>query len=597
MDGSPGPPTPADCRGVDSCSDASGGAGTPTRAAKLDAAIADPLSDVITWLNTTEYDLRDPVCGSARRPSAKHLDVATACAPAKRDSDEDDVDQESDVGEEFALRGGPSSGRHKMRQLAPRLDRNSVGLADKAGSEPSSSSSSRGAALLMWRQCAPSVTPGLSLDMDFSFGGGFLGRRGHATQAELQKFPTEAASSSASGRRFAMPPSPRGSDVAADIGAVDPAFIAADTDGDGVGAPDGESGACGSGVCQPGDFVERDFAFEEEEEWETRQRTSGTVGRLVMYQKGDHPKDDIVLRGGGGGRHIVVAGVRENGQASRTGVRAGDRLVSIDGRKEFLGLPADMVRERLEAPTVLVFLGFVGKLQAEVRLTTPSAICGISTRQEVLKGTFRRPLQLEEERVLNAGFASMFLTVDQRTDDFQRMQKAKAVVPDRQPSLFELRRPEAVGLVKRALKRVEVNEGPAACGHCVGYASAIDESAPIRGEGGEGPVHGGSTLLQPVKTSFTRSTSPSPAATFASLVAAAAAEAAAESSAEAGAGAGLGGSPRAGRSPEASPEVSPQGTPLSSVRAPRSADGTPEASVKFVTDIGAIISTTMVASA
>lgn len=210
----------------------------------------------------------------------------------------------------------------------------------------------------------------------------------------------------------------------------------------------------------------RDLVEEEEEEWEMRQRKSGTVGRLVVYNKGERPKEDIVLRGGGR-RHVVVAGVREGGQAARTGVRAGDRLVSIDGRKDFLGLPADAVRERLCAPTVLVFLGFVGKLQAEVRLTNADHICGISARREVLRGSFDAPVTLCEERIFNVGLASLFLTVTDRPDEAEEAARPETAAsvdwtssttsPSNKP-LFELQRSEAHGLVKRALRRLEVDQ-------------------------------------------------------------------------------------------------------------------------------------------
>lgn len=191
---------------------------------------------------------------------------------------------------------------------------------------------------------------------------------------------------------------------------------------------------------------------DEEYEWEMRQRKSGTVGRLVVYSSGERPKEDVVLRGGGAKRHIVVAGVREGGQAARAGVRAGDRLVSIDGRKDFIGSTADAVREILRAPTLLVFLGFVGKLQAEVRLTNADHVCGISYRREVLRGSFEAPVQVCEESIFNAGLASLFLTVSHPAGDAASNRDAA-----HQP-LFELQNNEAKGLIRRALRRVEPQE-------------------------------------------------------------------------------------------------------------------------------------------
>mmetsp|Transcript_2709 Transcript_2709/g.6724 ORF Transcript_2709/g.6724 Transcript_2709/m.6724 type:complete len:499 (+) Transcript_2709:70-1566(+) len=210
--------------------------------------------------------------------------------------------------------------------------------------------------------------------------------------------------------------------------------------------------ACPSSSSGSGPKVRRDMMDDEEYEWEMRQRKSGTVGRLVVYSSGERPKEDVVLRGGGAKRHIVVAGVREGGQAARAGVRAGDRLVSIDGRKDFIGSTADAVREILRAPTLLVFLGFVGKLQAEVRLTNADHVCGISYRREVLRGSFEAPVQVCEESIFNAGLASLFLTVSHPAGDAASNRDAA-----HQP-LFELQNNEAKGLIRRALRRVEPQE-------------------------------------------------------------------------------------------------------------------------------------------
>eukprot|EP00405_Crypthecodinium_cohnii_P042986 CAMPEP_0206565874 /NCGR_PEP_ID=MMETSP0325_2-20121206/24341_1 /ASSEMBLY_ACC=CAM_ASM_000347 /TAXON_ID=2866 /ORGANISM="Crypthecodinium cohnii, Strain Seligo" /LENGTH=537 /DNA_ID=CAMNT_0054068833 /DNA_START=3 /DNA_END=1616 /DNA_ORIENTATION=+ len=207
---------------------------------------------------------------------------------------------------------------------------------------------------------------------------------------------------------------------------------------------------------QPTDTKSRgDYMDDEEEEWNMRQRKSGTVGRLVVYNSGERPREDVVLRGGGGRQHIVVAGVREGGQAARAGVRAGDRLVSIDGRKDFQGLSADAVRDSLRSPTLLVFLGFVGKLQAEVRLTNSDHLCGISVKREVCRGSADAPVQVCEQTTFNAGLASLFLTVDRPLSSRPPAARSGSNRP-----LFELQRSEASGLIRRALRRVEMPEGP-----------------------------------------------------------------------------------------------------------------------------------------
>mmetsp|Transcript_79067 Transcript_79067/g.206234 ORF Transcript_79067/g.206234 Transcript_79067/m.206234 type:complete len:574 (+) Transcript_79067:127-1848(+) len=190
----------------------------------------------------------------------------------------------------------------------------------------------------------------------------------------------------------------------------------------------------------------------EEEEWDTRQQQTGAAGRLVVYDVGDRPREDLTLRGGGAHHRIMVAAVTDGGKAAAAGVKAGDVLVSINGFKEFKGQSADAVHVTLRAPLTLVFLGFVGKLQAEVRLTNADHVCGISYRREVLRGSFEAPVQVCEESIFNAGLASLFLTVSHPAGDAASNRDAA-----HQP-LFELQNNEAKGLIRRALRRVEPQE-------------------------------------------------------------------------------------------------------------------------------------------
>lgn len=126
----------------------------------------------------------------------------------------------------------------------------------------------------------------------------------------------------------------------------------------------------------------------EDEEWEMRQKQTGAAGRLVIYEYGDKPRDDIMLRGGSG-RRIMVTAVSDDGKADRGGVKAGDVLVSINGKKDFIGHSADYVHTTfLVAPVVLVFMGFVGKLQAEVRLNYSEDVAGMALKENFLA---RRP--------------------------------------------------------------------------------------------------------------------------------------------------------------------------------------------------------------
>eukprot|EP00438_Fugacium_kawagutii_P006906 Skav221030 [mRNA] locus=scaffold576:188113:195903:- [translate_table: standard] len=69
-----------------------------------------------------------------------------------------------------------------------------------------------------------------------------------------------------------------------------------------------------------------------DEEWNQRLRGTGAAGRLVAYDSGDRPQDDLHLRGGAGKR-VVVSFVRRSSRAEQAGVKTGDMLVSINGRK------------------------------------------------------------------------------------------------------------------------------------------------------------------------------------------------------------------------------------------------------------------------
>jgi len=146
----------------------------------------------------------------------------------------------------------------------------------------------------------------------------------------------------------------------------------------------------------------------EEKEWDARQQQTGATGRLVMYDKWDHPREDVLLRGGSGKRVVVLA-VTECGRAQQAGVKAGDILVSIDGKKDFRNKSADAIHEGLRSPVTLVFMGFVGKLQAEVRLNYKQKICGLSSHHQVVVGTSASPVKVAEEVIFQPGSATLFL--------------------------------------------------------------------------------------------------------------------------------------------------------------------------------------------
>lgn len=197
----------------------------------------------------------------------------------------------------------------------------------------------------------------------------------------------------------------------------------------------------------------RKHLSDEEAEWILRQERTGTVGRLVVYEDDDDPQEDFILRGGYYG-HFVVATVRDGGPAARMGVKSGDRLVSINGKKDFIGLSATEVRMKMQAPVMIVFLGFVGKLQAEVRLECSDPACGLSLRHEVARGFSDAPLHISDETIFHAGAASLFLAVLDKVD--------KAPPPPPPPTenlqsrscrIFELQQCEANELVHRALNK------------------------------------------------------------------------------------------------------------------------------------------------
>merc|ERR1712008_354357 len=79
--------------------------------------------------------------------------------------------------------------------------------------------------------------------------------------------------------------------------------------------------------------------------------------------------------------------------------------------KTFMEFPAAAIQDRLKAPTSLVFMGFIGKLEAEVRLHNTQEACGISNQDAINKhGDL---LELRDVTVLNKSMslmAPLFLT-------------------------------------------------------------------------------------------------------------------------------------------------------------------------------------------
>ncbi|CAL1169997.1 unnamed protein product [Cladocopium goreaui] len=140
-------------------------------------------------------------------------------------------------------------------------------------------------------------------------------------------------------------------------------------------------------------FEALDEVVDPDEEWNQRLRGTGAAGRLVAYESGDRPQDDLHLRGGAGKR-VVVSFVRRSSRAEQAGVKTGDILVSINGRKDFAGLRAEEVLRRIYGPVTLVFLGFIGKWHAELRLSNQdSCFCGLDSKVPIAMGRPDAPLQ------------------------------------------------------------------------------------------------------------------------------------------------------------------------------------------------------------
>jgi len=191
----------------------------------------------------------------------------------------------------------------------------------------------------------------------------------------------------------------------------------------------------------------------EEEEWLARQRLTGAIGRLVRYFEGDTPKDDILgLRSTRRGR-IMVTAVREHGAAAKAGVAVGDELVSIDGRKEFVGHPAHVVHASLRAPVTLVFLGFVGKLQAEVRVKRPpEPRCGLPSGTDVVNFPDRfNGVQLCDAVVFQQDRASLLLATGVPDEHEPENPPPSIEEGDPKTLMWEVQREDARNLIINAL--------------------------------------------------------------------------------------------------------------------------------------------------
>eukprot|EP00445_Apocalathium_hangoei_P037770 CAMPEP_0203947280 /NCGR_PEP_ID=MMETSP0359-20131031/82295_1 /ASSEMBLY_ACC=CAM_ASM_000338 /TAXON_ID=268821 /ORGANISM="Scrippsiella Hangoei, Strain SHTV-5" /LENGTH=613 /DNA_ID=CAMNT_0050878679 /DNA_START=167 /DNA_END=2004 /DNA_ORIENTATION=+ len=201
----------------------------------------------------------------------------------------------------------------------------------------------------------------------------------------------------------------------------------------------------------------------EERDWIERQRRTGCVGRLVNYDRWDCPQADFLLRGGCGNK-VMVAQVTEGGRAHRMGVKAGDMLVSIDGRKDFLSQPGELLHASVVAPVTLVFMGFVGRPTAEVQLASKAPQCGSPESTPFLSNLWSN-ITLLDQIVFQPGKASSVMLATNSPscggtagsgDGLGPQSSPHAPGMDRgarsvSPAVFELAREDAVNVVRHAL--------------------------------------------------------------------------------------------------------------------------------------------------
>jgi len=178
--------------------------------------------------------------------------------------------------------------------------------------------------------------------------------------------------------------------------------------------------------------LEKPAVIDEDEEWLARQRITGCIGRLVNYAVGELPEDDVLgLRATPTGR-ITVTNLRMDGPAAEAGVAVGDELVSINGRKDFADIPASAILVGLQSPVALVFMGFIGKAHAEVRVKHVSeTLCGMPSRAHISGASVR----FCEVIVFQQPYASLLLETSNREKQ----------------GMYELQRDEAKDILQLAL--------------------------------------------------------------------------------------------------------------------------------------------------
>mmetsp|Transcript_58763 Transcript_58763/g.137176 ORF Transcript_58763/g.137176 Transcript_58763/m.137176 type:complete len:421 (-) Transcript_58763:24-1286(-) len=160
-------------------------------------------------------------------------------------------------------------------------------------------------------------------------------------------------------------------------------------------------------------------ALKDEEMWQARKQVTGAVGRLVFYEKGQRPSDDILGLARTPGGHVMVTAVRSAGPAAQAGVTTGHKLVSIDGQKSFMGVATDDILRGLVGPVSLVFLGFVGKVLAEVQVDQPGApSCGLPEVTDIGLSVLPKdePVELRNATLFQSHDGSLLLSTGDLRD-------------------------------------------------------------------------------------------------------------------------------------------------------------------------------------
>lgn len=184
---------------------------------------------------------------------------------------------------------------------------------------------------------------------------------------------------------------------------------------------------------------------ERDDEWSARARLTGTVARMVQYSSMERPIDDIFgLQATSQGR-IILSSSRINGPCARAGVAVGDQLVCIDGKRDFNVYAADTLIREMKPPAHLIFLGFVGKLQAEVRVKQPDQPrCGMSPEVALYEPVASKPgchVEQCETVIFTSPPHSMMITA----------RKGERDACEESAVTYELKRDEARRLVHGAI--------------------------------------------------------------------------------------------------------------------------------------------------